>query len=130
MTPDSAIAELTPAADAGGSLADLLADAERRGEDRRPVLSSVLAEPLDEDFQPAGPPLVALARNISRGGIALLYTHPIGAKYLAIRQPGVDTRVIQYVEVVRSTLIGYGYEIAGRFIEPESRPDGREENSE
>lgn len=127
MTPNSAIAELSPAVNAGGSLADLLTDAERRGGDRRPVLSSVLAEPLDENFQPTGTPFVALARNVSRGGMALLSTQPIGAKYLALRQPGVDRRVIRYMEVVRSTLIGYGYEIAGQFIEPDDRPNGREQ---
>ncbi len=125
MTSDSAIVERRPATLNGGSLADLLADAERRGGDRRPVLSSVIAEPLDENFQAAGAPFVALARNISPGGIALLYTQPIGAKYLALRQPGSETRVFRYLEVVRSTLIGYGYEIAGRFIEPAGRPNGR-----
>lgn len=118
MTPDSATAEMDLAAAPDGNVADLLSDADRRGGDRRPVLSSVLAEPLDENFQPAGPAFVALTRNISRGGIALLYTQPIGARYLAVRQPGVEGRVVRYVEVVRSKLIGYGYEIAGRFIEP------------
>lgn len=94
-----------------------MSEADRRGGDRHPVLSSVLAEPLDDNFQPAGTAFVALTRNVSRGGIALLYTQPIGAKYLALRQPGVEGGV-RYVEVVRSKLIGYGYEIAGRFIEP------------
>lgn len=117
MTPHSATAEVDFAAPPGGGLEDLLSDADRRGGDRRPVLSSVLAEPLDDNFKPAGAAIVALTRNVSRGGIALLYTQPIGAKYLAIRQPGIEGRV-RYVEVVRSKLIGYGYEIAGRFIEP------------
>lgn len=118
MTPDCAIAELVAAENDGSSLPELLADANRRGEGRRAVLSSVLAEPLDEKLQPAGAPFVALTRNVSRGGIALLYTQPIGARYLALRQPGADGRDMRYIEVVRSTLIGYGYEIAGRFIEP------------
>lgn len=116
LTPDSAIAERQVADTNGDSLEELLADAERRGEQRRPVLSSVMAEPLDENFQPNGAAFIALARNISRGGISLLYTQPIGAKYLALSQPG-ESRVLRYVEVVRSTLIGYGYEIAGRFVE-------------
>jgi hypothetical protein len=94
-----------------------MSDDERRSEKRRPVVLNIIAVPLDEDRNPCGEPFLALSRNISRGGIALLHTETVKAPYLLLRIETLRHEVIQaVVQVIRARNFYQFTEISGRFI--------------
>jgi hypothetical protein len=93
-----------------------VSDDERRTDRRKPVVLDIIAVPLGENRQPCGEPFLALSRNISRGGIALLHTENVRAPYLLLRIETTRHQVIQtVVEVVRSRRFYQFTEISGRF---------------
>jgi hypothetical protein len=94
-----------------------VSDDERRSEKRRPVVLNIIAVPLDEDRNPCGEPFLALSRNISRGGIALLHTEMVKSPYLLLRIETLRHEVIQaVVQVVRARNFYQFTEISGRFV--------------
>jgi hypothetical protein len=94
-----------------------VSDDERRSEKRRPVVLDIIAVPLDEDRNPCGEPFLALSRNISRGGIALLHTERVKAPYLLLRIETLRHEVIQaVVQVIRARNFYQFTEISGRFV--------------
>jgi hypothetical protein len=104
-----------------------VADDERRREKRRPVVLDVIAVPLDEEHHPCGEPFLALSRNISRGGIALLHTEKVTAPFLLLRIETIRHQVIQtVVKVVRTRSFYQFTEISGRFeVKPEKKRSGK-----
>lgn len=92
-------------------------DVERRSAPRVPMIEALNIKPLDEQFQPAGAATMALMRNVSRSGIALLHVRPVKSRYLAlcqVRPHAVETPL--YMEIVRCRQIGSGFELAGPFV--------------
>lgn len=92
-------------------------DVERRSAPRVPMIEPLHIKPLDDDFQPAGLAAMALMRNVSRSGIALLHVRPVKSRYLAlcqVRPHAVETPL--YMEIVRCRQIGSGFELAGPFV--------------
>jgi hypothetical protein len=95
-------------------------DVERRAAARVPMIEAINIKPLDELFQPAGPPTMALMRNVSRSGIALLHVRPVNSRYLAlcqVRPQAAETPL--YMEIIRCRQIGSGFELAGPFVSAE-----------
>ena len=103
---------------------------ERRTEKRRPVVLDIIAVPLDEDRNPCGEPFLALSRDISRGGIALLHTEPVRAPFLLLRIETLRHEVIQaVVQVIRARSFYQFTEISGRFVaKPGKKKTGRRSN--
>ena len=94
-----------------------ISDDERRAEKRRPVVLNIIAVPLDEDRNPCGEPFLALSRNISRGGIALLHTEMVKAPYLLLRIETLKHEVIQaVVQVIRARNFYQFTKISARFV--------------
>jgi hypothetical protein len=98
-------------------------DDERRKEQRKPVCADVIAVPLDENRQPCGEAFLALTRNISRGGIAILHTERVTAPYLLLRiETGRHQSIQTVVRVVRARSFYQFTEISGRFeLSPEKK---------
>jgi hypothetical protein len=96
---------------------------ERRTEKRKPVVLDVIAVPLDAQFRQTGEPFLALTRNISQGGIAILHTEKITAPYLLLRLETHRHEAIQaIIEVVRTRTFYQFTEISGRFeVSPEKK---------
>jgi hypothetical protein len=96
---------------------------ERRTDKRRPIQLDVIAVPLDAQFRQIGEPFLALTRNISRGGIAILHTEKVSAPYLLLRLETQRHDVIQaIIQVVRSRTFYQFTEISGRFeVTPEKK---------
>jgi hypothetical protein len=97
---------------------------ERRTDKRRPVVLDVIAVPLDQDQQPCGEPFMALTRNISRGGIAILHTEKVTAPYLLLKMETARHETMQIVvQVVRLRSFYQFTEICGRFeLKAEKKP--------
>ena len=76
----------------------------------------MIAVPLDENRQPCGEPFLALTRNISRGGIAILHSEGVTAPYLLLRiETGRHKAIQTVVQVVRTRSFYQFTEISGRF---------------
>lgn len=123
--PEDLVARLTIPTDellrlAGGFGSWRLGDPDRRGTMRFGATRPVLAHPLDEHFEPQGSPFVALARNLSSEGLALLVPQVCDARYLRLRMsnPTHEDTVELLLEVGRWTRLGDVIEIAGRFVHP------------
>jgi len=71
----------------GADLHDALpgADDSRRREDREPTSFTLSVLPLDAGFRPDGEPIVAVAREVSTGGMSFAHTSPMKSPYVAIR---------------------------------------------
>jgi hypothetical protein len=92
-------------------------DDERRTEKRKTVVLNIIAVPLDEDRNPCGEPFLALSRNISRGGIALLHTEMVKSPYLLLRIETLRHETIQaVVQVIRARNFYQFTEISARFV--------------
>jgi hypothetical protein len=110
-TSQSTLDEFVGAVEASREATD-----ERRTDKRKPVVLDVIAVPLDANRQPVGDPFLALTRNISHGGIAILHTEKVTAPYLLLRLETQKHQVIQAViQVVRSRTFYQFTEISGRF---------------
>lgn len=125
LLPEDLVARLTIPTDellrlAGGFGDWRLGDPDRRGTMRFGAIRPVLAHPLDERFAPKGSPFVALARNLSSEGLALLVPHICDASYLRLRMsnPTQEDIVDLLLEVGRWSRLGDVIEIAGRFVQP------------
>ncbi len=91
--------------------------AERRAHQRYVVAMPSIAQPLDDSFQPDGPPFHAATRDISVGGIALIHTRPVAVNYLGVRLTlTADLEIQLLVEVLRCSKLECYFDIAGRFV--------------
>ena len=69
------------------------APAERRSMQRRRLIVKVLAQPIDEDYNPIGEPMPVVSRDISPKGIGLVHTEPIESERLALEMQLGDQMV-------------------------------------
>jgi len=76
---------------------------DRRSTNRKPAMIDVIAVPLDAERKPCGEAFLALTRDISRGGIAILCTEEVKSPYLLLRLEMARYRMLQAVaRVIRS----------------------------
>lgn len=95
---------------------------DRRAHARYVVAVPTVVEPLDDNFEPAGPPFCAATRDLSLGGIALVHPRPVMTRYIGVRLMPVETAEVRMlVEVLRCNELGNHFDIAGMFIASETR---------
>jgi len=89
---------------------------DRRSAKRKPAVIDVIAVPLDAERKPCGDALLALTRDISHGGIAILCTEAIKAPYLLLRLEMARYRCLQaVVRVIRSRSFYQFTEVSASF---------------
>jgi len=110
--------ELSPPPTAVVEFASTLAESsDRRIAERRALVKTVPVVPVDADFSPIGEPFMAVSRNVSVGGIAILHVVPIAQELLAVRLTKRENETMELVvKVTRTRTVGEFYEISGRFI--------------
>jgi len=94
-------------------------EGDRRQSDRVSLLATVTAAPMSAEFQTAGEPFKATARDVSRGGMSLLHTRAVASKYLALRWQGLSSMqsyVTVALRLTRCAPMGPFYELAGEFV--------------
>ena len=90
---------------------------ERRAHARYMVVIPAIVQPLDAGRQPQGKPFNAATRDISAGGIGLVQSQPVTAKFLGVKLTPPNGKGIQLlVKVRRCTPLGTYFDIAGQFI--------------
>lgn len=90
---------------------------ERRAYARYVVALPTVVQPLDEQMQPFGKPFNGATRDISAGGIRLIFSQPVTNRFLGIRvmlPDGSDFELL--VEVLRCVPLGSYYDVAGEFV--------------
>jgi hypothetical protein len=96
----STVDQFVDAVDGGGAKNPF---EDRRSAKRKPTMIDVIAIPLDAERNPCGDAFLALTRDISHGGIAILCTEAIKAPYLLLRLEMARYRCLQaVVRVIRS----------------------------
>jgi PilZ domain len=76
---------------------------DRRSTKRKAAMIDVIAVPLNAERKPCGEAFLALTRDISRGGIAILCTEEVKSPYLLLRLEMARYRMLQAVaRVIRS----------------------------
>ena len=90
---------------------------DRRSTKRKPAMIDVIAVPLDAEHKPCGDAFLALTRDISRGGIAILCTEEIKAPYLLLRLEMARYRMMQaVVRVIRQRSFYQFTEVSAAFV--------------
>jgi hypothetical protein len=90
---------------------------DRRSTKRKPAMIDVIAVPLDAEHKPCGEAFLALTRNISRGGIAILCTEEIKSPYLLLRLEMARYRMMQsIVRVIRQRSFYQFTEVSAEFV--------------
>jgi hypothetical protein len=87
----------------------------RRRYTRYPLRVHATATPLDEQFRPSGSPFPVLARDVSAGGIGLVHSRPLDAKYIMLDFTTPDGRQMHVtIEVLHCNEFLCGSEDAAR----------------
>ncbi len=90
---------------------------ERRTHTRYVVALRSIVQPLGDEHRPFGNSFHAVTRDISAGGMALVHTQPVAAKFLEVTlssPEGNDIKVL--LRVLRVSRLGTYYDIAGEFV--------------
>jgi hypothetical protein len=96
--------------------AHLQRDVDRRDAERRPMLVSVVAQPVDEQYRAIGKPFALVTRDISEKGIGLVHSEPIADDLLAIQMSLADEEVNVVVRLRWSKAMGPFYYLGGEFV--------------
>lgn len=90
---------------------------ERRRTSRYPIVIPVVAQPFSSSFCSTDPSFMALTRDLSSTGLALVHTRAVGAELLAVELAGGKNNRMQLVmRVLRCRPFHHLYEIAGDFL--------------
>ena len=90
---------------------------EKRGIRRYPVTTPVVAMPIDASFEPVGDPFMAMSRNVSGTGMAVISTRAVTTEFLAVElSTGQGERMQLVMHVLRCRPTGRFYEIGGVFL--------------
>jgi len=90
---------------------------EKRTEARYAISIAVNAFPINHSYEQTGQEFVAVTRDISTRGLALLHTQAVTTKWLAIEAISPQNeRIRTVIEVLRCRAIGPLFEIAGKFV--------------
>jgi len=91
--------------------------AQKRALDRYPVVTPIAVMPLGDRLELVGETFMAVTKNISGSGLALVCTRAVRARYLAVEILEYAREGIQVVvHVLRCRPVRCFYEIAGRFV--------------
>jgi hypothetical protein len=96
--------------------AHLQRDVDRREEERHPILVSVFAQPVDEQYRAIGEPFALVTRDISEKGIGLVHTEPITDNLLALHMSLAGEEVNVVVRLCWSKALGPFYYLGGEFV--------------
>ena len=90
---------------------------ERRDATRRTVSQSIAVQALDEQYRPQGDPFLAISRDVSRQGIALIHSEPINSGFLALELTSTEGNRLQIVmHATRLREIDGFHEAAGPMV--------------
>lgn len=93
------------------------AGVELRRHRRRPITMHVPVAKLDDHHLPIGENFEVLSRDLSEGGIALLYTEPLEGKLAALVAMPDSGHVQLLMEVVRQRQAGPLYQMGCKFFD-------------
>jgi hypothetical protein len=96
--------------------APLQRNVHHREEERHPMLVSVLAQPVDEEYRAIGEPFALVTRDISEKGIGLVHTEPITETLVAIQMSLAGEEVNVVVRLLWSQALGPFYYLGGKFV--------------
>jgi len=103
----------TPPSDMVEFVQNLIRDddrvSQRRDFARHPLVFEAVTVPLDEELQPAGPPFITLARNVSLAGASLVHSEPIHAAFLRVSLDVVNLGALMVAKVRRSQQVKQQY---------------------
>jgi hypothetical protein len=92
-------------------------DDERRASKRFNLSIEVPAVPLDKSLRVCGKPFLGISRNVSAGGMALVYTRPVPAAFLLVTLNSPEGEEVQLLlHVMRCRRLKHFFEIGGRFV--------------
>lgn len=95
----------------------LYTDDEKRTQKRFELAARTLLVPVNENFEPIGPAIEALARNISAGGIAVVHTRAVGDRFFAVQVSMPSRQELKMIaEVLRCRPNGRFYDIGMKFV--------------
>ena len=73
--------------------------------------------PVDDQFRPVGDCFMAVTRDVSRQGIAVVHTNSVEADYLALELACASGKKLQVaMQVARRREVGDYHESAGPFL--------------
>lgn len=90
---------------------------ERRKSQRIPISIPIPATPLDKQLVPTGQSFMAMSRNISAGGMSLIYTRPVPAEFLVVTidaEGQGEMRLLMHIQ--RCRRIERFFEFCGKFV--------------
>jgi c-di-GMP-binding flagellar brake protein YcgR len=82
------------------------------------ITRNVPVIPVDSSVKPTGEPFVAVTRNLSTGGLAIMHTETVKDNFIVVELSSKEgSRLQVLVEVLRCTRRGVSFhEISGRII--------------
>jgi hypothetical protein len=89
---------------------------EKRASNRNLLVVPVIAQPIDKQCEPIGPPLALVTRDISSEGIGLISERELDEGLIALHLPLDDPCVYLACEVRWSKPAGPFYYVGGRFV--------------
>ena len=90
---------------------------EQRRVQRMELGIPVLAKPVDSNHKTIGPCVEMYARNISAGGLGVIFTRAIRDRYLAVQLTTKNGDSLKMIaEVIRCRPMGRFYDIGLKFI--------------
>jgi hypothetical protein len=90
---------------------------DRRQAARRWMVTHVAAVAVNANYDPVGEPFMAVTRNISTRGLALIHTRTVESGMLVVELLAHAVPAIQLImRVARCRALGRFYEIAGPFV--------------
>jgi hypothetical protein len=97
-------------------LAELYWGPERRNELRHLVVLPAAVVPVDETFQPVGPPQAMIVRDMSCPGLGVIHELPFSAGFMVVRLGLPDEEAILAARVHWSKPMGPFYYTGGKVI--------------
>lgn len=77
---------------------------------------SIQVIPLDDDWKQTGPALGALAKDLSRGGIAFRQPDFLADSHAAVMLQAEERQYLMLLQILRCREVEGEFEIAGRFV--------------
>jgi len=112
ILPPKAVADFLSRLDEGADF-----DAERRTSARKFATLEVAVIPVDRELKQCGESFLALSKDISATGMALLHTRTITESHVVVELANRDDRMLQLLAtVVRCHAVHRFYEIGLRFV--------------
>ena len=89
---------------------------DKRSSPRFPWDHSIRVIPMDNDWKQSGPANMALAKDLSRGGIAFRQMEFLADSHAAIMLSTDERVMLMLMQILRCREVNGEFEIAGRFL--------------